>query len=310
MSNTGVRIFGCPTCGFRVDTNESSCPRCGNEFKDDTKFECPFCGDLVKSGLDECPSCHISYSEFKSRAAPKATEDSIDSLLMEIIKLESTSVKEEEKRFSCPKCDLLLEGTETECPRCGKDLDVEVALQCPVCGSLVGMNDVRCRECGTVFDEDAASADRAEEGESRPSEIMPLASAPMPVRREARTPPRGGPITAKDEDRQDLGSAILGKLKDTVRFEPEKKSASPPPPAPAPPPSEPEPLTEEPEPEPVAEPPPSPLPEATKEAALPSFEEFEKELDELETESPVPAPKKAPSGGKKKTRKLKAKPRQ
>src|SRR4030042_1024985 len=57
MSATSVRIFGCPTCGFRVDTNERSCPRCGNEFQDDTKFECPFCGDLVRSGLDECPVC-------------------------------------------------------------------------------------------------------------------------------------------------------------------------------------------------------------------------------------------------------------
>lgn len=176
MSAPSVRIFGCPTCGFRVDTSEETCPRCGNDFKKGTLFECPFCGDLVPSGLDQCPSCHVSYSEFKERAAPKATDDSIDSLLMEIIKLESTTVREEKKRFSCPQCDLLLEGDETECPRCGKKLDVEVALQCPVCGALVGAKDIKCGECGTVFDEVAHSAAMTEEAESKLEEIMSMSA--------------------------------------------------------------------------------------------------------------------------------------
>jgi len=301
MSASSVRIFGCPTCGFRVDTNETSCPRCGNEFKDDTKFECPFCGDLVQSGLDECPSCHVSYSEFKSRAAPKATDDSIDSLLMEIIKLESTSIKEEEKRFSCPKCDLLLEGTETQCPRCGKGLDVEVALQCPVCGGLVGANDVRCGECGTVFDEGAAAAARTEEAESKLEEIMSITSPSLPVRRESRPPPEVGPVSVVEQGPAEMRNNMISRPREVAKAEPERMRPPPPPPAPPP-------AIEEPEPEPVEEPPPTPPVAVAEEAPELSLDEFEKELDQLQEVTAAPATKKAPSSaGKKKTRKLKAK---
>ena len=304
MSATSVRIFGCPTCGFRVDTNEQSCPRCGNEFRDDTRFECPFCGDLVQSGLDECPSCHVSYSEFKERAAPKASNDSIDSLLMEIIKLEATSVKDEEKRFSCPKCDLLLEGTETACPRCGKDLDVEVALQCPVCGALVGAGDTRCGECGTVFDAGAESAARTDEAESRLEEIMSIAGSSHPEQQMAAQPPREPPPEPREKDSGvEFASAMFGKIKEAVRQEPEVKRAPPPPPMPQ--------VVEQPEPEPIVEQPPEAtlvVPEKTSEDLL---QEIEAELAAPDEAAPAAKPQKTTSGaGKKKTRKLKAKPKQ
>jgi len=301
MSATGVKIFGCPTCGFRVDTNEETCPRCGNVFQEGTLFECPFCGDLVPSGLDQCPSCHVSYSEFKARAAPKAANDSIDSLLMEIIKLEATSVREEEKRFSCPQCDLLLEGTETQCPRCRKALDVEVALQCPVCGSLVGAGDAKCAECGTAFDEAASTAASTEEAESRLDEIMSMAG-PAEVEREP-SPQTHEPERAREKEGGiEFASSMLGKLKEAVRIEPERR---PPPRPPAPT------VIEEPEPEPILEPAPVPPQEIVEEPPPNQIVETETNLQELESSAPVPpAPKKAPSGtGKKKTRKLKAKPK-
>ena len=304
MSATSVRIFGCPTCGFRVDTNEQSCPRCGNEFRDDTRFECPFCGDLVHSGLDKCPSCHVSYSEFKARAAPKAADDSIDSLLMEIIKLEATSVKDEEKRFSCPKCDLLLEGTETHCPRCGKSLDVEIALQCPVCGALVGARDHRCGECGTVFDADAESASRTEDAESKLEEIMSFTGPSEPEQPEMRTLPSPAPVQARERNSViDFASSMLGKPKDVVRTEPEKSRPPPPPPEP--------PAVEQPEPEPTAEPPQTAPPIEPEKTPQELFEEIEAELADTGEGAPAPTPKKSSSGtGKKKTRKLKAKPKQ
>ena len=146
------KLFGCPYCGFRIEPGEDLCSRCGNKFEPETKFECPFCGDLVGSDMEECPSCHINFSEFKARVKKTAKTDSMDTLLMDIIKLEANEVKSEAKKFSCPHCDLLLDGSETVCPRCKADLTEGSAFQCPVCGEFVDAEASRCSECGAKFE--------------------------------------------------------------------------------------------------------------------------------------------------------------
>ncbi len=151
MASDSIDLFGCPYCGFRVRPDEEACPRCGNAFKDDTKFECPFCGDMVSPGVQECPSCHINFTEFLTHTQKKVNTDSIDSLLMDIINLESSQIKKEERKFSCPKCSWMLEGNEESCPKCGADFREDEALQCPICGAFVRTNSSTCTECGTLF---------------------------------------------------------------------------------------------------------------------------------------------------------------
>lgn len=151
------RLLGCPYCGFRIDPGEALCPRCGNRFESDTKFECPFCGDLVAPGMDACPSCHIDFGEFRARVKKTTRSDSIDTLLLDIITLEADAVKREEKRLSCPSCDLLLNGSEARCPRCNADLTEGAAFQCPVCGEFVAPESSRCPGCGASFESEEQS---------------------------------------------------------------------------------------------------------------------------------------------------------
>jgi RNA polymerase subunit RPABC4/transcription elongation factor Spt4 len=154
MASEVKELFGCPFCGFRVSTMEESCPRCGNKFTQETMFECPFCGDMVAPGSKECPSCHVDFAEFMSKTRRKASNDSIDSLLMDIIKLESLRVKREDtKTFSCPNCSWMLDGTEEKCPKCGHEFAEDSALQCPICGSIVDAGATVCPECGTQFEQ-------------------------------------------------------------------------------------------------------------------------------------------------------------
>ena len=145
------KLFGCPFCGHRIGPSDSSCPRCGNTFGSGTKLECPFCGDLVEPGASECPSCHIDFAEFQEKVKGHAKKDSIDSLLMEIIQLEAKEVKEQRKTLSCPNCDLLLDGSESECPRCKTNLEHGLAFQCPTCGAFVDPEANECSECKAQF---------------------------------------------------------------------------------------------------------------------------------------------------------------
>lgn len=154
MASEAKDLFGCPYCGFRVSPTDDACPRCGNGFGASTKFECPFCGDMVAPGIPECPSCHVNFKDFIERSQRKVNYDSVDSLLMDIIKLESSSVKKEEKKFSCPKCSWMLDGSEDKCPKCGTDLTADAALQCPICGTFVSNDTATCPECGASFAED------------------------------------------------------------------------------------------------------------------------------------------------------------
>jgi len=152
-----LKIFGCPTCGFRIGERDSTCPRCGYSFSEGTKFECPFCGDLVEHGASACPSCHVNYSEFREKTVARGGDQAIDQLLLDIIQLEAESASHETKKFSCPSCSLLLDGTELSCPRCGKEFGEDVSFQCPICGSTVSADVTQCPECGSSFEEPAGS---------------------------------------------------------------------------------------------------------------------------------------------------------
>jgi len=154
MATEFQRMFGCPVCGFRIDEAEPTCPRCNNKFDSGTKFECPFCGELVDPKIGVCPACHVDYAEFKAKTKRKGSDANIDDLLNEIIKLESVQVKQEPKKFSCPDCSWLLDGSEGKCPKCGKDLSDEFAFQCPICGASVSSDSRSCAECGAKFDDE------------------------------------------------------------------------------------------------------------------------------------------------------------
>ena len=161
MATEFQRIFGCPVCGFRVDEAEPICPRCNNKFDIGTRLECPFCGELVDPKVKVCPACHVDYAEFRAKTKRKGNDSDIDELLTEIIKIESMETKQEPKKFSCPDCSWLLDGSESKCPKCGKDLSDEFALQCPICGASVSSEARSCAECGAKFEGDAAPAPTA-----------------------------------------------------------------------------------------------------------------------------------------------------
>jgi rubrerythrin len=162
MTVDSTRIFGCPTCGFRISDNDVTCPRCGIRFSSETKFECPFCGELVDQGSAECPSCRVNYGDFKEKTESRGGDDSIDALLLEIIQLEAQSARTETRKFSCPGCSWMLDSGTERCPRCGRDLTAEEeAFQCPICGSAVSSDATSCPECGSSFEAEAEASGQA-----------------------------------------------------------------------------------------------------------------------------------------------------
>ena len=172
MASGTAKMFGCPFCGFRISPSDEVCSRCGNSFVDATKFECPFCGELVERGAESCPVCHVNYTEFRERAEARGGDDSIDSLLTEIIRLESASVKKENKRLSCPECSWLLDGSEEKCPKCGHSFAEDVSYQCPVCGSEIRDDADKCPSCGAMFaPESVTDEERASEHEEASSAL-------------------------------------------------------------------------------------------------------------------------------------------
>jgi RNA polymerase subunit RPABC4/transcription elongation factor Spt4 len=278
-----AKMFGCPVCGFRVSTGDNACPRCGQEFGNSTKFECPFCGELVQPGVKTCPSCHVNYIDFKERTEARGGDDSIDNLLMEIIKLESQAVKSEEKRLSCPICSWLLDGNETACPKCGKSFVEDVTFQCPVCGSLVNADAERCSECGSAFEEEAGGrAAMHAQASTALDEIMSAASHETDVAMERQRPE---PEQERPSQMKNKVTSIFGKIADVVREEPKAKPepevVRPPQPAP------------EPEPEPAPEPIPETVPEKKPEPAPEPETTAEEEPKPAEAEQPKKAPQKS-----------------
>src|SRR5512137_1901327 len=186
MASDSRDLFGCPFCGFRVNATEIACPRCGNKFGDGTMFECPFCGDMVPPGTAECTSCHVNFSEFVATSKPKINEQSIDALLTDIIRLESYTIKhEEKKKVSCPKCSWMLDGTEDKCPKCGEDFSQDSAFQCPICGSFVNADAAKCPECGSAFEAEGET----EEQEAAKHEGMSSALSDLLTSASKYTPP-------------------------------------------------------------------------------------------------------------------------
>jgi len=204
MASESKKLFGCPVCGFRVTGKEDACPRCGSKYDENTRFECPFCGEHVQQTATSCPSCHVTYVDFIEKAGAKATDQSIDELLMQIIEMEARQVKKEAKKLSCPKCSWLLDGSEDRCPKCGADFSSDLSYQCPVCGATVLEESATCKECGANFvDEqrrktsmadlervaaEQAPADALEEGQGA---VMPTREASTPE--ELPPPVEGGP---------------------------------------------------------------------------------------------------------------------
>ncbi len=170
-ASNSQRILGCPICGYRVSTRDRVCPRCGSEFDTGTKFECPLCGGLVDSNARSCPSCHVDYGDFREKTIARGSDDDIDTLLTEIIGLESAQVKKEDKRYSCPKCSWMLDGSESVCPRCNHDLVSDLSFQCPMCGTIVGSSTKACPECGVSFQE---PEERQRPPRQTPSEVEPI----------------------------------------------------------------------------------------------------------------------------------------
>lgn len=292
MARNKDKMFGCPACGYRVSSGEEACPRCGNAFNKETRFECPFCGELVEGGAKSCQACHVNYGEFKEKTEARGGDDSIDSLLVEIIKLESMSIKQDDKRFSCPKCAWMLDGSEEKCPKCGESFSSDVSFQCPICGASVSPDSIKCSECGTGFsEEDEARASQHEGAECSLEEIATAAAQTPPPPAEFAAPKadEAGQRRGKEDGSAvtDRLSSIFGKIAETVKVE------SKPRPSPSPP------REEKPVEEIAVEPEPTPPAPA---ADLSTEEEAKEALAEPES-PPTPAPPK-----KTKTRKLKAKP--
>ena len=168
MASDSKKLFGCPSCGFRVAGTEDSCPRCGAKFEEKSQFECPFCGEPADPSSKKCPSCRIAFEDFVSKAEKGATDESIDSLLTEIIERESRQVKEEAKKLSCPKCSWMVHRTEERCPKCGVVFSEAVAYQCPVCAALVPFDAETCDDCGAVFVTVEDAAPKREEVPEKP----------------------------------------------------------------------------------------------------------------------------------------------
>jgi len=296
MARTKDKMFGCPACGYRVSSGEEVCPRCGNAFNKETKFECPFCGELVERGAKSCEACHVNYGEFKEKTEARGGDDSIDSLLLEIIKLESTSVKRDDKRFSCPKCAWMLDGGEEKCPKCGESFSGDTSFQCPICGALVNPDAIKCPECGTGFSEDEEARASQHEGAEYSLDEIATAAAQMPSpSEELDTPMPEEDGQRKGREKEDVQSvtdrisSTFGKIAEAMKVE------SKPPPTPSPP------QWEKPVEEIAVE------PESTRPAPAADLSTDE-EAKETKAESEAPPAQTPPK--KTKTRKLKAKPQE
>ncbi len=284
------RILGCPICGYRVDPKDHICPRCGSEFYEGTKFECPLCGGLVSAREKICPSCYVDYSDFRNKTIARGSDDSIDALLTEIIGLESDQVKKEDRRYSCPNCSWMLDGSESYCPRCNHDLVADLSFQCPVCGTIVGSNSKACPGCGASFDE----AEAEEKPQQEPSTVAPK-SVPEPEAVKAPEPPPPPPEPPKE-----VKPIVIVKPPKIVA-KPQERAA----PEPAPEPVAPSPIPDIDLEEPRPEPPVETLEEtlAKMETQLEQDEEIDRTSEQLAAMAQQP-----PKKGTKK-RKLKAKPK-
>ena len=307
MASGTAKMFGCPFCGFRISPSDEVCSRCGNQFVDSTKFECPFCGELVERGAKSCPVCHVNYTEFRERAEARGGDDSIDSLLTEIIRLESASVKKEDKKLSCPDCSWLLDGSEEKCPKCGHSFAEDVSYQCPVCGSEIRADASQCPGCGAKFaPESATEEERASEHEETSSALDEILTHADKESDAAAESDEKLLMEQMERSTKQRPASMFDRIATAMRQEPkpreaveEPETSSEPEPAHAPeavPEPEPEPKPENEEPLSKAE----AAPEEQMDTGIPDTARKEQDISPRETTS---QPKKA------RTRKLKSKPK-
>ncbi len=301
MISDETKLFECPVCGFRVGSEESVCPRCGNHFTRTTRFECPFCGGLVDQGAEAFPACHVNYSEFRAKTESKGRDDTIDLLLTEIIRMEAAEVRSEARKFSCPICAWLMDGTESTCPKCGKSFIEDLTFQCPVCGSLVHPDAERCPECGSLFEEGVSVHEEAADKLDEIVDVTGAGVAPAATDEEGREQEEM-PAKAR-ESSEETASPLEGIARATGQalgsiFGAGRQGPQP----------EPTPKPEETAPEALPDQEPSTAMDALErlEAVLPAPEQITEEpapaRETLEAKPEAAAPKKP------KQRKLKAKP--
>jgi len=142
-------VFGCASCGRTVSGLEERCPRCGQEFAANARFECPFCGEFVEIRKARCPACGTSFASLSE--AREASDSALDAVTEAVLEEARPAPGELRKPYVCPSCDAPLQGTETACPNCEIALDQLEAFECPKCGGPVGREDDECPECGAQF---------------------------------------------------------------------------------------------------------------------------------------------------------------
>lgn len=304
MESGTAKMFGCPFCGFRISPSDEVCSRCGSKFIESTMFECPFCGELVERGAKSCTACHVNYTEFRERAEARGGDDSIDSLLSEIIRLEAASVKHEDRKLSCPKCSWLLDGSEEKCPKCGHSFAEDVSYQCPVCGAEIRADADQCPDCGAKFaPEGVTEEERASEHEETTTALDELLTH---ADKESKTIVESDEKLVMERPTKQKSPSMFDRIASAMKQEP-KPTEDAPKPEPS---SEPEPVrAPELMPEPVPEPKPENVEPRPRDEATPG--------EQIVTSVSKPAPKEqevspqetASKPKKAKTRKLKAKPK-
>ncbi|MBN1678457.1 MAG: zinc ribbon domain-containing protein [Candidatus Thermoplasmatota archaeon] len=133
---------------MRVTGNEEACPQCGKEFGKGVKFKCPYCGALVSRRARRCPSCQVDLSEVPQKAKARPADVLMTELARDLVELEALDRGREEGAVSCPVCMSALDGTESECPKCGHSLAHEAEAKCPICGTPVYDGFAKCPMCG------------------------------------------------------------------------------------------------------------------------------------------------------------------
>lgn len=151
---------------MRIMGTESECPRCHRKFEDDFRFECPFCGGLIPKGSVRCPTCQIDLHNFGGHDR-ESVEQKTDTIMNELIQLESSLIKQEKKQLCCPDCSCLLKGTESKCPKCGRALVGENGLTCPICMAPIRKDAKECGRCGAILRAEKATQTRSQ-GPARP----------------------------------------------------------------------------------------------------------------------------------------------
>lgn len=307
MESGTARMFGCPFCGFRISPSDEVCSRCGNRFVESTKFECPFCGELVVRGATSCSVCHVNYTEFRERAEARGGDDSIDSLLTEIIRLEAASVKNEDKKLSCPECSWLLDGSEANCPKCGHSFAEDFSYQCPVCGSAIRADASNCPECGATFaPEDMTEKEKASEHLKTTSALDEILTHADKESRATAESDEQLLMEQMDRTAKQKSPSMFDRIASAMKQEPRPTEETPiPEPSPEPEPIRAAEVVPEPTPEPkpeVAEPRPTQQATPDEREATGTSESAPKEQD-FSPQETASKPKKT------KTRKLKAKPK-